>query len=107
LGFPDCPKSYAFKGAKEYTAQQIQDQLGIAVRNDPRGASASGGSFKRFLLPISECEFTLNSILDDLQCDPWVAPGDERYQRATGTALNVAISLLEACPFQVNLEIKE
>ena len=101
LGFTECPKSYAFNGMKEYLPNQIQEQLGIAVRHDPRGASGSGGAFKRFLLPLSDCEFTLNSILDDLQPDPWVVPGDERPLRATGSAYNVAISLLEACPFQV------
>lgn len=84
LGFTECPKSYAFNGEKEYTSVQIQEQLGIAVRHDPRGAAASGGAFKRFLLPLNECEFSLNSILDDLQSDPWVYPGDERPLRATG-----------------------
>ena len=33
---------------------------------------------KRFLLPLNECEFTLNSILDDLQPDPWNIPSGER-----------------------------
>ena len=38
--------------------------------SDPlnKGESAA---LKRFLVPISECEFALNSILDDLYCDPW------------------------------------
>jgi protein transport protein SEC23 len=53
--------------------------------------------FKRFLLPLQDCEFTLNSILDDLTVDPWFVPSDERPKRATGMALNIAISLLEAC----------
>lgn len=39
--------------------------LGIGARNDPRGAM-SMETVKRFCLPLSECEFTLNSILDDL-----------------------------------------
>ena len=53
---------------------------------------------KRFLLPLNECEFTLNSILDDLQPDPWNIPSGEREQRASGVALNVGVSLIEACP---------
>ena len=27
LGFDECPKSYVFRGSKEFTSQQIQDQL--------------------------------------------------------------------------------
>lgn len=46
-------------------------------------------------MPVSECEFALNSILDDLQPDPWPAAKGCRAQRAVGTALNIAISLLE------------
>ncbi len=45
---------------------------------------------------MSECEFALNSILDDLQPDPWPVKSGNRPQRCVGTALNIAISLLEA-----------
>lgn len=51
--------------------------LGLSVKNDPRG-TVSSETIKRFLLPVGECEFTLNSILDDLHPDPWVVPSDER-----------------------------
>lgn len=50
---------------------------------------------KRFLIPISECEFSFNSILDDLQCDPWPVPTGERQVRASGSALKIAVTLLE------------
>lgn len=49
--------------------------IGIIVKNDPRGA-VSNEVVKRFLLPLSECEFTLNSILDDLSPDPWIVKSD-------------------------------
>ena len=52
--------------------------MGISVRNDPRGGSMNNPTIKRFLLPLSECEFTFNSILDDLSPDSWVTPNDER-----------------------------
>ena len=56
---------------------------------------------KRFLVPVSECEFALNTILDDLQPDPWPVLKYQRNQRCAGTALNVGVSLLEAaCPGQ-------
>ncbi|CAH9147874.1 unnamed protein product [Cuscuta epithymum] len=54
-------------------------------------------SISRFLLPASECEFTLNSILEELQRDPWPVPADKRASRCTGTALSVAAHLLGVC----------
>jgi len=47
------------------------------------------------LVPVSECEFALNSILDDLQPDPWPTKQGNRQARCTGTALNIGISILE------------
>ena len=52
-------------------------------------------ALRRFLVPVSECEFALNSILDDLQPDPWPTKQACRPARCAGTALNVAISMLE------------
>lgn len=33
LGFADCPKSFVFRGTKEYSAKQIQEMLGLT--NNP------------------------------------------------------------------------
>ena len=30
LAFSECPKSYVFKGSKDYTSKQIQEMLGLA-----------------------------------------------------------------------------
>lgn len=38
----------------------------------------------------------MNSILDDLQCDPWPVEAGNRPARCVGSALNVGVSLLEA-----------
>lgn len=51
---------------------------------------------KRFLIPLSECEFALNSILDDLQCDPWPVAGGDREIRASGAALKIGSILVES-----------
>lgn len=51
---------------------------------------------QRFLQPVSQCEFTLTTILEQLQRDPWPVANDHRPLRCTGTALGVAIGLLEA-----------
>lgn len=45
-------------------------------------------------MPVSQAEFTITNILEELQPDP--APKrDKRSLRCTGAALSVAISLLE------------
>ena len=44
---------------------------------------------------MSECSFIFESILDELQKDPWPVPSNQRVARCTGSAMSVAIGLLE------------
>lgn len=99
LGFSDMPKSYAFRGNKEASANQVAAQLGLA----PRGSAGQGGASqasvagaRRFLLPVSECEYILSTILEDLQKDAWPTPSGNRAGRCTGVAVSVAVGLLES-----------
>lgn len=105
LGYTECPKSYVFRGTKEYSAKQVQDLLGL--QSGPAGprpaqpmpgqpAVPPGMGASRFLLPVQQCEFTLTSIFEQLQRDPWPVANDKRSLRCTGTALSVAIGLLES-----------
>mmetsp|Transcript_28195 Transcript_28195/g.63859 ORF Transcript_28195/g.63859 Transcript_28195/m.63859 type:complete len:770 (-) Transcript_28195:276-2585(-) len=98
LGFADCPKSYVFRGEKEYTPQKVQDMLGIMpARMGPgQGGAGRQPAVGRFLMPVGECTFQLEQVLEDLQRDPWPCQPDERVQRCTGTALSVAMGLLES-----------
>jgi len=57
--------------------------------------SLSDQLLQRFLLPVSECSLVLETILEDLRKDPWPVPSDKRVARATGSALSVALSLLD------------
>lgn len=95
LGATLLPKAYAFRGGKEYTAQNVAHQLGFGNKNAGHGASGAGAA-SRFLMPVAECEFTLNSLLDDLARDAWPIGHDRRPFRCTGAALSVAIGLLES-----------
>eukprot|EP01034_Spumella_vulgaris_P024259 gene24259-30579_t len=106
--FSDCPKSYVFRGEKDYTPQKVQDMLGISpTRGGHPGAGGPGAgagnsipgrqpAVGRFLMPVGECTFALEQVLEDLQKDPWACQPDERVQRCTGTALNIAVGLLES-----------
>ncbi len=108
IGFADIPKSYVFRAKKkkgsetefeDYTPAQIGTMLGLTTRAAPGAPAApamAAKSTSRFLLPVSECEFAFETILDDLQKDPWPRVTGERPVRVTGVALSIATSLLEA-----------
>jgi len=91
LSFEDCPKAYVIRN-KEYKTAEIASLLGLR----PPIAQREKKDTSRFLLPVSECEFQLTSILEDLSKDCWPAKSAQRSMRCTGSALNVAIGLLEA-----------
>ncbi|XP_061363758.1 protein transport protein SEC23 E-like isoform X1 [Gastrolobium bilobum] len=103
LGFSEMSKVYVFRGTKEIPKDQILEQLGLsgasARRPYQKGLQGGdgGGGVTRFLLPASECEYTLNSLLDELQTDQWLVPPGSRPTRCTGVALSVAAGLLGAC----------
>ncbi len=104
LSFVELPKSHVFRGSKEFDAKEVQQQLGLtAAAQQPAGAAPAGASalFREnaFILPLSDAEFNLTSILEELQRDPRPVKNDHRPLRSTGAALSVAIGLLEnICP---------
>ena len=101
LGFTDMSKVYVFRGSKEIPKEQILEQLGLASaasgRRPIKGAPFPNSGVSRFLLPASDCEYTLNALLEELQSDQWPVPPGKRPARCTGVALSVAASLLSAC----------
>lgn len=115
LSSDSVAKSYILRGNREYTPGRVGDLLGCNRRAgqqaqpaQPGAAQQNGGGaphppsaggpaqevMERFLLPVSECSFVVESILDDLRKDPWPVPHDKRPARATGCALSIATSLL-------------
>ncbi|ORY03608.1 putative SEC23 [Basidiobolus meristosporus CBS 931.73] len=101
LGYAECAKSFVFRGTKDYNAKQIQEMLGLSgVAGKPLphqpGRPQNNLGASRFLLPVSECEFTLTSILEQLQKDPWPVANDKRPKRCTGVAISIAVGLLES-----------
>lgn len=99
LGYAECNKSYVFRGSKEYAPKQIQDMLSLTggARGPARPGQPAPQNFgaSRFLLPVSQCEFQLTGILEQLSRDPWPVANDKRPERCTGVALSVAVGLLE------------
>ncbi|GMH38572.1 hypothetical protein BSKO_06456 [Bryopsis sp. KO-2023] len=107
LGFAECQKSYVFRGSKEYTPEQIAEQLGLANRavpmtrtGAPGPVHANGGAApaaSRFVVPLGECEFQISGVLDELQRDCFPPVAEHRAARCTGTALQVAAGMMRAC----------
>ena len=104
LAYGECPKSYVFRGSKDYQQKQIVDMLGLnpsTARPAAAGPSMPGqrGGFQaaasRFLMPVQACEFQLTQIIESLTRDPWPVANDRRPMRCTGVAMNVAVSMLE------------
>ena len=81
-------------GCNRPTPQHNQGGPGGQQQPQTPGGGIAQEVLARFLLPVSECSYVLESILDDLRRDPWPVPSDKRPARATGCALSVATSLL-------------
>ncbi|CAL5416864.1 unnamed protein product [Camellia sinensis] len=102
LGFSDMSKVYVFRGSKELSKDQVLDQLGLGLSGRRAGPGVQKGGLEvsgvtKFLLPASECEYMLNSLLDELGTDQWPVPPGNRAFRCTGVALSIAAGLLGAC----------
>lgn len=109
LGTEGCSKSYVFRGTKDLTAKQIQDMLGIGKAssnpmqqnvpqpNQPLSPQQkpSTGPINRFLQPLNKCDYGLTDLLGELQRDPWPVKQGNRSLRSTGSALSIAVGLLE------------
>lgn len=93
LSFDDCPKSYVFRGNKPIDMTKVSNMLGLRPKIGQQQGQPEQSN--RFLMPVSECEF-VTSILEDLTRDCWPHKNTERPQRCTGTAIAVAIGLLES-----------
>jgi hypothetical protein len=87
----------AAQGNREYNMQQVVEQLGLGTKmparkggpGQPAAAAVAASPGMRFVLPISECEFTINAVLDELQRDAWPTQTAMRPSRCTGTAIQV------------------
>lgn len=110
IGFSECPRAYVFRGSKDYSAAQVQEQLGLHSQAAQRRAGpasplkagpAPGGVAprpgNRFVLPLADCEFMVTKTLDELQRDAFPAVAASRPARALGTAVQVAAAMMGGC----------
>ncbi|CAH0728553.1 unnamed protein product, partial [Brenthis ino] len=100
LGTEGLYKCFVFKGTKDLTAKQIQEQLAIGRVNAPnpqqrQGAPAPQPPAHRFLQPVKQCDMALTDLLSELGRDPWPLGVGKRPLRSSGVALSLAVGLLE------------
>ena len=106
LSFERLAKSYTFNGNKAYTADQIQQSLGLL----PYDLRISRQRYEkdnvlyhlgdvgiRFLKQVDQAELALGSLLDSLVANRFPRSATkERSLRATGSALNLAAQFCTA-----------
>eukprot|EP00917_Polyrhabdina_sp_WS-2016_P009746 GHVP01021439.1.p1 GENE.GHVP01021439.1~~GHVP01021439.1.p1 ORF type:complete len:752 (+),score=103.02 GHVP01021439.1:56-2311(+) len=97
IGFSECPKAFVFRGDKDYKSSEIQSKLGLTYGAGKGPTQVAQGASLRFLQRARDCELALTSLLDDVPVDAWALPQDCRSYRSTGAAINIAVSLMEAC----------
>ena len=102
-------RCFVFRGNKDYTAKQMQDQLnlspiaapqtqgGMPPQQVPGGTGAPEPPSRRFFQPINQCDINLTNLINEMRKDPWPHTAGRRSLRATGAALSVAVAMLEAC----------
>lgn len=94
------PKSYVFRGTKDISSKQLKEmlQLGRSVtpHQNMQEQQMQQGSICKFLQPIGQIELYLNTLIDEIQIDPWPVPPKKRPSRCTGVALSIACGLLES-----------
>ena len=104
VGFEALNKCYSLRGTKSYSKVDLLAMLGVhaaaasgpaAAPAHPPSAAAGGAVEGRFLVPLEDCEFALSNIIQELAVEPFAVRPNERPLRATGAALEVAITLLE------------
>merc|ERR1711881_262663 len=102
LGTEGISKSYVFRGTKDLAAKQLQEMLGLSKvhggQQGKQGMPQQPPPANRFLQPLSNCDMFVTDLLGDLQRDPWPVPQGKRPIRSVGTALSIAVGLLE-CTF--------
>lgn len=113
----DCSRMLALKGDKDYLPNDIHQKLGFgSLRSDPSNTANSATAPQHqtsfpmgygaaaqtlrtsqdYFLPLEQVEFEFNEKLEQILGSSFPTKAEARSERAGGTALNVAISLIEA-----------
>ncbi|TXG72181.1 hypothetical protein EZV62_000760 [Acer yangbiense] len=96
IGFSECSRVVLLHGQRELSSEQIQQFLGINRTRMLQLGKTPVIQKQGFLLPVSECEFSISSAIEEIDSLVHTKRG-HRPQRCTGAAISAALGLLEAC----------
>ncbi|KAL2907111.1 Protein transport protein SEC23 [Bienertia sinuspersici] len=96
LGFADCNRVVLFPGHRDLNSTQIQQFLQLQSTKQPSVGKTAVVQKQGFLLAVSECEFIITTLIEEICSSTTVLPG-HRPLRATGSAISVAVGLIEGC----------
>lgn len=96
LCFAECSRVVLFHGDRELSSDQIQQFLGITRTKQQQLGKTPTAEKQTFLVPVSECEFSITTAIEEIHSSVQVLPG-HRPLRSTGAAISAAIGLLEGC----------
>ncbi|ORM40993.1 Protein transport protein SEC23 [Babesia sp. Xinjiang] len=83
----DIPRCYVLRGTHHHDAEYLKRVINLEQQQ------------QRFVQPLSQCEFTLNTFIEQLTPDVWPVAQNCRPNRCTGSALSAAVALMEVlCP---------
>ncbi|KAK7281699.1 hypothetical protein RIF29_09908 [Crotalaria pallida] len=85
LGYNHCSRIVVFHGHRPVSSDQTRQFLNI-THTQQQG----------FLLPISECEFSITAAIEEIHSTCQFVSGT-RPLRSTGAAISVALGILECC----------
>ncbi|KAJ4722587.1 Protein transport protein SEC23 [Melia azedarach] len=96
LGFSECSRVVVLHGERELSSEQIQHLLGVTCTRQQQLGKTPVIQKQGFLLPVSECEFSMSNAIEEMHSLRQRTPG-HRPQRCTGAAISTAVGLLEGC----------
>lgn len=97
VGYEACPKAHTFNGAKSYTSTDVARLLSLPTGKTQDGKQATTSSTSSsFIVPVSECESMVTAILEDITKESWPTASSHRAISCSGSALNLALGLIEA-----------
>ena len=97
------PKAYVLRGTDDINQDALKKLLGLELSvhehahyNKQQGSAVAEAAnpLRRFIMPVAECEFTLQTLLDELAPDPFPRETGMRPFRATGVAIAAAAGLV-------------
>ncbi|MED6163149.1 hypothetical protein PIB30_077112 [Stylosanthes scabra] len=97
LGYSECSKVVVFHGDREVSSNQTGKFLNIRHPHHQLHLGQTPVSPKQgYLLPISECEFSITAAIEEIHC-MWKYTSGRRPLRSTGAAISAALGVLESC----------